>query len=55
MEEIKICKHQYEPAIITVQERFDKYISSSNIDRVTLNQQKLYIFCNKCWDYKNIS
>ena len=52
--EIIKCKHQYEPVIIKVQERYDKYVSSSSSDGVTLNQERLYIFCNKCGDNKKI-
>ena len=48
------CEHVYESRIINVKERFNKYLTGGKYDIGTLEQEKHYLFCNKCGDVKSV-
>jgi len=52
--ENKICAHTYESRIIKVLERFKVYLTGGKFDIGTLEQEKHYLFCNKCGDIKEV-
>lgn len=48
------CAHFYESRIVNVEERYNVYLSDGKYDIGTLEQEKHYIFCNKCGDIKDV-
>ena len=53
--EIKECEHHYEAVKQKIQEwknnyLSDNYLSNNTYDSSTLNQERVYLFCRKCWD-----
>lgn len=55
MNEEKInCKHNYEPIIRKVQQWKKQYTKDCRYDYAVLTQEEIYLYCIKCWDYKNI-
>lgn len=51
MEENKKCEHHYEPIVEKYQTWEQNYRTVNSTDYTTLNKEKIYIYCRKCWDY----
>lgn len=50
------CKHLYQPAKQVIQQLIKRSNWLEKVPNFTvLNQEEIYLYCEKCWDFKKIT